>query len=51
MEKDELTIREKIVIRLVMFTIQLLHPYKYDHQFKEYYNEMKELIGLKDINK
>ena len=44
--KEELTIREKIVIRLVIFLIQLLHPYEYEHQFKEYYKEIKELIGL-----
>lgn len=49
--KSEITIREKIVIRLVLFVIQLLNPYEYEHQFKGYFNEMKELIGLKNQEK
>ncbi len=47
----ELTIREKIVIRLILFLIQMLKPYEYDHMFDKYYSEMKELIGLKPNSK
>jgi len=44
-QKDiPLTIREKIVIRLVLFVIQMIEPYEYDHQFTNYYKEMKELL-------
>lgn len=46
MEK-EITIREKITIRLVIFLIQLLKPFEYEHQFKEFFNEIKELVGVK----
>ncbi len=46
--KEELTIREKIVIRFVLFVIQMIKPYEYEHQFEKYYAEMKELIGLKN---
>ena len=46
MEK-EITTREKIVIRLVIFLVQMLKPFEYDHQFKEFFNEVKELIGIK----
>lgn len=41
-----ISIREKITIRLVLFLIQMIHPYEYEHQFKEYFSEMKELISL-----
>jgi len=46
-KQEDLTIREKIAIRLVLFLIQLIQPYEYEHQFKEYFREMKELIGIK----
>lgn len=45
--QSELTIREKIVIRLVLFVIQMIKPYEYEHQFTRYYEEMRELLGLK----
>lgn len=46
--KEEITIKEKIVIRLVIFLIQLLKPFQYEHQFKNFFNEMKDLIDLKN---
>jgi len=43
----EISIREKIVIRLVLFLIQMIKPYEFEHQFKEYFKEMKQLIDIK----
>ncbi len=42
--EQPLTIREKIVVRLVLFVIQMLEPYKYEHQFKEWTADIRELI-------
>lgn len=41
--KEELTIREKITIRLVIFLIQLLKPYQFESQFKDVLDSLKEL--------
>lgn len=46
LQETPITTREKITIRLVLFLIQMIHPYEYEHQFKEYFSEMKELISL-----
>ena len=45
--EDPLTIREKIVVRLVLFVIQMLEPYQYEHQFKEWAADMRALIVSK----
>ena len=42
--KEPLSIREKIVIKLVMFLIQVIEPYEYEHQFSNHFKEMDTLI-------
>jgi len=36
-----LTKREKIVIILVIFLITMMKPWEYDHQFTEFFKEVK----------
>lgn len=43
MEKEnKITIREKIVIILVIFMIKMIKPFEYDHQFTHFWEEIKE---------
>lgn len=44
MEKEnKLNIREKIVLVLVIFLIQMIKPWEYSHQFTKFWEEIKEL--------
>lgn len=45
-----LTIREKVVIRLILFLIQVVKPYEYEYQFKEWFTEMKEQLNEESQN-
>ena len=44
MESKKISTREKIVIVLVIFIIQMVKPWEYDHQFTKFWDELKELI-------
>lgn len=44
-EKKSLTIREKIVLTLFVFIVQMLKPYSYDHEFEAYWQEIKDLMN------
>lgn len=39
-----LSVRERIAFRLVMFLLKLIGAYEYEHQFNEWYTEMKQAI-------
>lgn len=41
---EQLTLREKFVIVLVVFLIQMVKPWEYDHQFKKFWEEIKDII-------
>jgi hypothetical protein len=43
-----LTIREKIVMKLVILIIQMLKPYEYEYQFKEAFRALDGLIMEKE---
>jgi hypothetical protein len=43
-KNSNLTIREKLVLHLVIFLIQMIHPWEYSHQYDKFWNELKELI-------
>lgn len=40
-ESKTISVREKIVLILVVFLIQMLKPWKYEHQFKNFWDELK----------
>lgn len=40
-ELGEITMREKLVIILVVFVIRMLKPWTYDHQFTQFWDEVK----------
>lgn len=40
-----LTTREKIILRLVLFTIQMLKPYDFEYQFKDTIIKIAELLN------
>ncbi len=42
-----ITIREKLVILLCVFIIQMVKPWEYDHQFSKFWEEIKGVINEK----
>jgi len=44
MNKENLSTREKVVVTLVVFLIQMIKPWQYDHQFKAFWEELKSII-------
>ena len=44
-EEQKINVREKIVIILVVFIIKMIKPWEYDHQFKNFWDELKEQIS------
>lgn len=44
MEKDYLNLRERVVLILVIFLIQMIKPWEYSHQFTKFWDELKEII-------
>lgn len=49
MNETKITIREKVVIILVIFLIRLMKPWQYDHQFDSFWNELKNAINGADL--
>ena len=43
-ELEKISIREKIVIILIIFIIKMIKPWEYDHQFTHFWEELKEQI-------
>ncbi len=41
---EKLSIRERIVVVLVVFLIQVIKPWEYDHQFTKFWDELKAII-------
>lgn len=46
--KSDLTVRERLTIVLVLFMIGMLKPWKYNHEQKEFYEDVYTLIGLRN---
>ena len=44
-EEKKLGVREKITIILVVFVIQMIKPWEYDHQFTKFWEELKEQVN------
>ena len=42
-KKDPLNVREKIVLTIVIFLIQMIHPWEYSHQYKDFWEQLKKL--------
>lgn len=42
--QSPLSIRERIIVTLVIFIIQMLKPWEYDHQFTKFWDEIKSQI-------
>lgn len=42
-KESSLTIREKIVLTLTIFLIQMLHPWEFSHQYDKFWQELKDL--------
>lgn len=45
--KSEFSAREKLCIVLIMFIINLLKPWKYNHEQKQFFDDVYELLGIK----
>ena len=43
-DKNDLKAREVLVVYLVLFLIQILKPWQYSHQQKEFFDEIKAII-------
>ena len=39
-----LTVRERLAIWLLLYAIQIVHPYEYEHQFKEIESGLREIV-------
>ena len=39
-----LTIREKLVIKILIVIVQMLKPYEYEHQFEQFYDDIKSTM-------
>jgi hypothetical protein len=48
-EKTPLTIRERIVFVLVLFLIRMIKPWQYDHQFDNFWAELKNVANGGDF--
>ncbi len=48
---ENLTIKERLVVRLVMFLIKMIEPYEYEHQFKELYEDISTISNEKINNR
>lgn len=46
-EEKIISIREKIVVTLVVFLIQMIKPWEYSHQFTKFWEDLKEQINAK----
>lgn len=46
--KSEFSAREKLCIVLIMFIINLLQPWKYNHEQKQFFDDVYQLLGFKD---
>lgn len=46
-KKDPLTIRERIALTVAIFIIQMVHPWEYSHQYKQFWEELKNLRDTK----
>lgn len=42
-KESDLNVREKIVIALTIFLIQMIHPWEYSHQYDKFWQEIKDL--------
>lgn len=48
LSKSEFSAREKLCIVLIMFIINLLKPWKYNHEQKQFFDDVYNLLGFKD---
>lgn len=46
-KEDGLTIRERIVLTLTVFIIQMVHPWEYSHQYKQFWEQLQKLMDEK----
>ena len=46
--KSEFSSMEKLVIVLIMFIINLLKPWKYNHEQKQFFDDVYNLLGFKE---
>ncbi len=47
----ELTTKERLVVKLIMFVIKMLEPYEYEHQFKAFYEDISKEVNSKSQGK
>jgi len=45
MSSDKVSVREKLIITLVIFLIQMLKPWEYSHQFTTFWDEIKQIFN------
>lgn len=49
--KDQLTMKERLVVFLIMYVVSILAPWKYNHEQKEFFEDILDLVrGPKEIN-
>lgn len=49
--KTDFTNRERLAIVLIMFMLNMLKPWKYNHQQSEFYEDVYTLLGLRGKKK
>lgn len=42
--QEPINIREKLVIILTLFLVKMIAPWEFDHQFKDFWEEVKATI-------
>jgi hypothetical protein len=42
--EKEINTREKVVVMLTLFLIQMIHPWEYSHQYEKFWAEIKDAM-------
>lgn len=43
---EQLPMRTKLAVRLLLLAVKILSPYKFEHRFEEEFKEINELLSL-----
>jgi hypothetical protein len=46
-QENQVSVKEKLVILLVIFLVKILKPWEYDHQFTSFFDEIKSAMNEK----
>lgn len=49
--KSDFSPKERLVVILILFIINLLKPWKYSHEQKEFFDDIYTILGLRSTKK